>query len=144
MRLLLLLIWFLFMASATLWLPAYRGEINREVVFFALLYAFLVVLVAVGVRRRVESVREALLSAFPNVVVLAAAAVAGLLLNSQGAEYRGEPLFLFFGVALWASWTVLVLATALASRTKWNSLAGSGVGFLVAVLGMYLFTLRVD
>jgi len=37
-----------------------------------------------------------------------------------------------------------VLSAALVSRTKWNGPAGIGVGLLVAVLGLFLFTARID
>jgi hypothetical protein len=107
-------------------------------------YAGIAVLAAVGVRGREDSPRQALLSALPVLVLLGAAAVAGLLLNVQGADEPGEPLLLYFGVALWASWAALVLSAALVSRTKWNGIAGIGLGLLVAALGLFLFTAQIN
>ena len=141
---LLLFLWFLFIASASFWLPAYGGTIDRESGIFVLVYALIAGLAAIGVRGCARSVRDALLSALPTVALLAAAAVAGDLNNEHNAQFRGEPLYLYFGVALWGSWAALVLSTALVSRTKWSGLAGIGLGALVAVLGLFLFTIRID
>jgi hypothetical protein len=141
---LLLLLWFLFIASASFWLPAYGGTIDRESGIFVLVYALIAGLAAIGVRGRAKSVRNALLSALPTVALLAAAAVIGDMENEQSAQFRGEPLYLYFGVVLWASWAALVLSTAIVSRTKWSGFAGIGPGVLVAVLGLFLFTMRID
>jgi hypothetical protein len=141
---LLLLLWFLFIASASFWLPAYNGDIGGEEATLVPVYALVAGLAAIGIRGRAQSAREALVSALPAVALLGAAAVWGYLLNKQGAEERGEPIYLYFGVALWASWVALLLSAALVSRTKWNGLGGIGVGFLVAVLGLFLFTAQVD
>jgi hypothetical protein len=134
----------LFIATASFWLPAYRGEIGGEGGVLVVIYALITGLAAIGVRGHARSVRDALLSALPALALLAAAAVIGDLQNEQMAEFRGEPIFLYFGVALWASWAALVLSTALVSRTKWNGFAGIGFGFVVAVLGLLLFTMRID
>jgi hypothetical protein len=144
---LLLPAWFLFIASASFWLPGYKGNIELGVDGAAAAtaaYACVAALAAVGVRGRVQSGRDAPLSALPAVALLAAAALAGYLLNKQRAEFRGEPIFLFFGVALWASWAALVLSTAFVSRTRWNGVAGIVVGSLVAALGLFAFTIRID
>jgi hypothetical protein len=146
MRLLLLLLWFLFIASASFWLPAYNGDIGAQGrgPISVLVYALVAGLAAIGIRGRAGPAREALLSALPAVALLGTAAVAGYLLNNQGPDYRGEPIYLYFGVALWASWAVLVLSTALMSRAKWDGFAGIGLGFLVALLGLFLFTAQID
>jgi hypothetical protein len=141
---LLLLLWFLFIASAAFWLPAYGGDISDEGGVFVLAYALIAGLAAIGVRGRARSVRDALLSAVPTVALLAGAAVVGDLHNEHQAQFRGEPLYLYYGVALWASWAALVLSTALVSRAKWSGFAGIGLGALVAVLGLFLFTMRID
>jgi hypothetical protein len=141
---LLLFLWFLFIASAAFWLPGYKGDVSDEGGVFVLAYALIAGLAAIGVRGRASSVRDALLSAVPVLALLAAAAVVGDLENEDSAQFRGEPLYLYFGVALWASWAALVLSTALVSRTKWSGLAGIGLGALVAVLGLFLFTMRID
>jgi hypothetical protein len=143
-RLLLLLLWFVFIASASLWLPAYEGDIDRSEITFAPAYAVIAGLAAITVRGRAHSGREAVQSAFPAVVMLGAAAAFGLLLNEQREDFRGGPLYLYFGVAVWASWTAVMLAAALLSWTKWDGFAGIGVGFLVAILGLLLFTAQVD
>ncbi len=141
---LLLFLWFLFIASAVFWLPAYKGEIGGERGAFVWVFAGVAVLAAVSLRARERSRSAALVSALPALALLGAAAAGGLLLNEQGAKYRGQPLFLYFGIALWGSWAALVLLAALVSRTKWNGIAGIGVGLLVAALGLFLFTARID
>jgi hypothetical protein len=141
---LLLFTWFLFIASASFWLPAYNGDIGGEEATLVPVYALVAGLAAIGVRGRAQSAREALVSALPALALLGAAAVWGYLLNQRGADERGEPIYLYFGVAVWASWAALVVSAALVSRTKWNGLSGIGVGFLAAVLGLFLFIARVD
>jgi hypothetical protein len=136
--------WFLFMTSASFWLPAYEGDLGGGAASFVPLYALVAGGAAIGVRKRAQSARQALLSALPAAGLLAAAAVAGPLVNEEQAEYRGGPIFLFFGIALWASWAALVLSTALLSRTRWNGLMGIGLGFFVAVLGLFMFVARID
>ena len=108
------------------------------------IYALVAGLAAIGVRGRSRSVGHALLSALPVLALLAAAAVMGDQRNEYLAQFRGDPLYLYFGVALWASWAALVLSTALLSRTKWSGFAGIGLGLLVAVLGYSLFASRID
>jgi hypothetical protein len=144
MKLLLLLAWFLLIASASFWLPAYKGDLGGEGPGLIPVYAVLGALAAVGVREVCSSVREAVEEAIPAVAVLAVVAVAGLLQNLTHAEYRGGPLYLYFGIALWASWAGLVLSTAVISRTKWTGLMGIGLTLLVAVLGLFLFTAHID
>jgi hypothetical protein len=140
----LLFLWFLFIASASFWLPAYMGEIDGAEITFLPVYAAVAVLAAISVRGREQSPPKALLSALSTLALLGAAAGGGLLLNEQKANERGEPIFLYFGVALWASWAALVLSAALVSRTRWNGIAGIGLGLLVAALGLFLFTVRID
>jgi hypothetical protein len=60
------------------------------------------------------------------MAILAAAAVGAYFVNRLNPEFRGEPLFLFFGVVLWASWAVVVLLTAYfrgRDGTAWAALA---------------------
>jgi hypothetical protein len=145
MRLLLFLLWFLFITSASFWLPAHEGEIDQgDATMLVPVYAVVAGLAAIAVRGRAQSVREALDSALPALALLGAAAVWGYLLNEQGEEERGAPIFLYFGIALWSSWAALVVSTAVVSRTKWNGLAGIGVAFLIAILGLFLVTAQVD
>ena len=144
MRLLLLFLWFLFMATASFWLPAYKGTIDEAKLVPVLVYALVAGLAAIAVRERAKSVRHALLSALPAFVVLAAAAMIGDLRNEHLAQFRGEPIYLYYGVTLWASWAVLVVSTAIVSRTKWSGIAGIALGLLVAMLGLGLFTSRID
>ena len=143
MRVLLLVAWFAFMASAHLWVPAYEGDLGGEDSFVPV-YALIAFLAGAGVRERARSARAALLSTRPTIGLLAAAAVAGVLLKDAGAEYRGSPLYLYVGVALLVSWAVLVPATALVSRTRWNGGMGIGVGLMVAGLGLVMFTAQID
>ena len=140
----LLLIWFLFIASGTAWIPAYEGDTGGEQVVVVPIYALVAGVTAIGVRARTGSARDALLSAVPVLGLLGAAALAGHLRNDERAEFRGEPIYLYFGIALWVSWAALVITTALAERTKWSGLAGVGVGAFVAAMGWILFTARID
>jgi hypothetical protein len=140
----LVVLWFLSITSASFLLPAYKGDIGGEGGALALIYALIAGLAVVGVRGRARSAGHALLSALPILGLLAAAIVVGDLHNEHNAQFRGEPLYLYFAIALWASWAVLVLSTALVSRTKWSGLAGIGLGSLVAVVGLLLFTMRID
>jgi hypothetical protein len=111
---------------------------------FIPVYAVVAALAAIGVRGRAQSAREALVSALPVVALLGVTALSGYLQNQQAADERGGPIYLYFGVAVWASWAVLVVSAALLSRTKWNGVAGIGVGLVVAVLGLFFFTARID
>ena len=138
-----LFLWFLFIASASFLLPAYKGTIDEPWIFVPI-YALIAGIAAIGVRGHARSVLSAVLSALPTVALLAAAVVIGDLENEHSAQFRGEPLYLYFGVAVWTSWAVLVLSTALVSRTRWSGFAGIGLGALVAVLGLFLFTMRID
>ena len=69
-------------------------------------------------------------------------AVAGLVVGLI-ADGRGLPLFLYFGVALWASWATLVLSTALISRTRWNRL-GLALTIIVAIVGVVMAIAQID
>jgi hypothetical protein len=60
------------------------------------------------------------------------------------AEYRGGPLYLYYGVAVWGSWAGLILATALATRAKWTSVGGIAVTLLVCLVGYFFYTARID
>ena len=145
MRLLFFLLWFLTISAAVFFLPAYDGgDLGEEKKVLVPVYAVIAGLAAIGVRGRAESAREALLSALPVLALLGAAAVWGYFENEDRAQYRGGPAYLYFGVALWASWAALVLSTALVARTKWNGPMGIGIGFLVALFGNLLFVARID
>jgi hypothetical protein len=144
MRLGLILLWFLFIASGSFWLPAYEGDVGNETTFVPL-YAAVALLTAVGVRGRTESAHAALRSALPVMAVIGLAALTGFLMEEQRDELmRGGPLYLYFGIAVWASWAVLVLSTALASRTKWDGFWGIALGCVVAFAGWILVIAQVD
>lgn len=141
----LILAWLLFIASATLWLPGYNGITGGEGLPLAALYALVAGVAVIGVRGHSESAAGALASALPVLALMATAAVAGALLNEQQeAGVRGEPVYLYFGVALLASWATLLVSTAAVARTRWNGPAGVGLGIFVAVLGYVLLTARFD
>lgn len=137
----LVILWFAAISLASLWLPLYHGEGDGGE-FFPF-YAVIAGVAAVAVRQRAASARQALLSALPAIGILAMAAIGGLLTNRE-PDFGTEPIYLYFGVALWASWGVLMVATALASRTKWDGLGGVCLGFLVALAGLFLFTVGVN
>jgi hypothetical protein len=107
-------------------------------------YAFDAVLAAVGVRGRARSERHALVSALPALALVAAAALAGYLLNSRPGSFEGSPSTFTSESPCGASWAALVLSTALVSRTRWNGVVGIVLGFLVAALGLIAFTMRID
>jgi hypothetical protein len=88
-------------------------------------YLVIAAIAEIAVRARVPTRRGAVLACLPSLALLAAAA-AGVFVGDLTADGRGSPLFLYFGVALWASWAALVLSTALVSRTRWNRLAYNG------------------
>ena len=75
-----------------------------------------------------------MLACLPSLAVLAAAAF-GVLAGGLTRDGRGSPLFLYFGVALWASWAALVLSTALVSRMRWNRLA-IALTMIIAIVGV--------
>jgi hypothetical protein len=144
---LLLVAWLAFMASAMFWLPAYKGSVDLSVSELATAtasFAFVAVLAGIGIRGRARSKRDALVSALPVLALLGAAAVTGYVQNRQAAEFRGEPIFLYFGVTLWGSWAALVVATALGWRTRWTSAAGIAAAAVVAALGLWGFSARID
>jgi hypothetical protein len=137
-------VWLLFMASASFWLPAYEGDLGREGMDFVPLYLVIAGLAAIGIRETARSSHEALLSTIPVIALLAVTAATGFLANAERAQERGDPLYLYFGVTLFSSWAVLVLSSALVSRTRWNGGFGIGVGCLVALIGLFMITARID
>jgi hypothetical protein len=145
MRLLLLLLWFLFIASASFWLPAHDGDIDwQEMMWLVPVYAFIASLAAIGVRRRAQSMREALVSALPAVALLGAIAAWAYLVNQGGEDERGAPIYLYYGIALWSSWAALMLSSALVSRTRWDGIAGIALAFVVGLVALLLATTQVD
>jgi hypothetical protein len=132
------------MASSLYWLPGYEGDVGGEETPFLPVYAALAGIAAVAVRGQADSRHAALVRSGPAIGVLAGAAICGLLSNASGADGRGGPIYLFYGVALWASWAATVIATAIAYRTRWDGLGGIAVTCLVAVAGLALFIAQVD
>ena len=141
----LLVLWIVFIGSASLWLPGYEeGDIDGLGPVLVPIFAVIAGLTVIGVRKRAPSLEAALLSALPVIALLVVAAAVGDQRNEDLAQFRGGPLFLYFAVGLWVSWGAFVLSTALVSRTKWSGFAGIGVSVVVAVLGFLLFTMRID
>jgi len=141
---LLVLAWLLVMAMATAWLPAYHGTLGASD-RWRLLVLFLVLAALAAVKlfqSGTQTEKDA--SSVPAMAVLAAAAVSAYAVNALNADVRGEPLFLYVGVALWASWAALVLSTALFSRARWNRVGGLGVTLLAALLGLALAIAQLD
>lgn len=130
------------MASTPAWVPIYRGTGSSE----DLVFVFLVVALSAGVwvRGRAETTAAAILSALPTILFMAVAGVIGGLQNDANEGRFGEPLFVYFGVALLASWATFVLATAIGSRTRWSGLGGLLLGFAVAVIGCGLMTFQIN
>jgi hypothetical protein len=142
----LVLAWLLGMTMATAWLPAYHGTLGASD-RWRLFVLFLVVAVLAAVkllRSDAQTGKEALVSCVPAMALLVAAAVSAYAVNARNADVRGEPRFLFLGIALWASWAGLVLSTALLSRARWNRMGGLGVTLLVALLGLLMAIAQLD
>lgn len=140
---LLAFVWFLFMATASAWLPAYNGIIDggdRRRLFGV--YLLIAVIAAISLRARALTRRDAVVSSLPALGLLVVAAVAGLVFGLS-ADGRGSPLFLFFAVALWASWVLFVLSTTLLTRTRWNRLA-LAVTVIVALVGVFMAGAQID
>lgn len=136
------IVWFCAITVASLALPGYQGTISTAPL--VPLYAVLAASVGLLVRGRADSLREAMLSAIPAVAVITAAAVAGLLRNQALADGRGEPLYLYVAIALWVSWTMLVIAGAAFSRAKWSGAGAITLTAVVSIVGWFLFTLHLD
>ena len=141
---LFVLAWFVFMATASAWLPAYNGTIERWAAGIRLIGVYLVIaaIAEIAVRARVPTRRGALLACLPSLALLAVAAV-GVFVGDLTADGRGSPLYLYFGIALWASWAALVLSTALVSRTRWNRLA-IALTMIVAIVGVVMAVWLID
>jgi hypothetical protein len=144
---LFVLAWLVFMATASAWLPAYNGTIDsseRWAAGIRLIGVYLVIaaIAEIAVRARVPTRRGAVLACLPSLALLAAAA-AGVFVGDLTADGRGSPLFLYFGVALWASWAALVLSTALVSRARWNRLA-IALTMIVAIVGVVMAVWLID
>jgi hypothetical protein len=141
-RLALLVIWFVFIVSTVLWVPIYRGTGNGEMLVFV--YVPLGLCAGFWVRERAATSADAIVSALPSILFVALSGIAGGLQNDANNGRFGEPLYVYFGVALLASWATLVRATAIGSRTRWNRIGGLLLGLVVAVLGWGLMTLQVN
>lgn len=143
-RLVLVLAWFLFMASSTFWLPGFNGTTDGEGVPLTAFYALVAGATATWVRARSPSAAEALVSALPIAVLTAVIGLAGALHSESEAGERGEPIYTYFGVTLLASWATLALLTAIASRTRWSRPTGLGLAAVVAAVAFFLMTARFD
>ncbi|MEX0675131.1 MAG: hypothetical protein WD067_10175 [Gaiellaceae bacterium] len=133
------------MAAAVLWLPAYRGTLDvgsRALLLVPV--AAIALLTAVELHRGGTAGEKALAGTARALTLLAAAALAGYVTGRRTADLRGEPLFLYIGVTLWLSWAALVVGTAWLARARWKSFGGLGVTLVVAVLGWFLVTARID
>jgi hypothetical protein len=137
--------WFVFIALSLLWTPTYRGNIDgSDNAALLVPYAVVALVGAFAIVRQSDAVSEALTGTVPVLALLVTAAIAGVLVNDASRDERGEPILLYYGVTLWASWAVLVFGTALAFRTRWSTIAGVGLSLVVAVLGLFLVNARVD
>lgn len=146
-RLLILLGWFLLMSSTHLWLPAFRGEVDQglnETLAWAIPYGAIGLLAALGTRARAGSARDALVSTAPPLAMLGFAVVVGILAGVTQGEGGGEPIFLFYGLALCVTWAAAVVATARVARTKWDGFGGIGVSALVAGFAFFLGFAQID
>lgn len=141
-RTVLLAIWFTFMASTTFWVPIYRGTGSGE--GLVLLYVMFAGSAGGWVKERAATRAGAIVSALPSILFVAVAGIAAGLQNEANEGRFGEPLHLYFGLALLASWATLVLATAIGSQTRWNGIGGLLLGLAVALVGWGLMTFQVN
>ena len=141
-RLALLAIWLAFMASSTLWVPIYRGTGSGE--GFVVVYVLLAGSAGLWVKERAASTAGAIVSALPSILLIASAGIAAGLQNEANDGQFGEPLFVYFGLALLASWAIFVLATAIGAQTRWNRMGGLLLGLAVAMVGWGLMTFQVN
>ncbi|GIK76826.1 MAG: hypothetical protein EDQ89_10235 [Acidobacteria bacterium] len=141
-RLALVATWLAFGISSTFWLPVYNGTASLEPL--ALIYVVIAVLAGLAIRQRARDTARAVASAMPIICFVGLAGQAAALNTDANAGDRGEPLYLHVGVTLLASWATLTLATALAARTLWTRLGGLLLTLVVAFVGFWLMTARVD
>lgn len=144
-RRLLIAGWLAVMTLANFSLPAYKGfaDTSGRALWIGL-YLLVAALALVTLRSTAPSRRTALVASGPSLVLLALAAVAIYAQNRSASQFRGEPLFLYVGSALLASWAVLVVSTAVVSWARWNRPGGMAVTLFVAALGLMLGTIRID
>ncbi len=141
--LLLVLAWFLFIASASAWLPAYNGTIaSTDRWRLVAVYAVIAAIAGVVVRARTRTRRDAALASLPALGVLALATVAGIV-RGLTVDGTGSPLFLYFGVALLASWAALLVSTSLLSRTRWNRL-GLALTAIVSIVSAVMAAAQIN
>lgn len=141
-RLALLAIWFAFMASSTVWVPIYRGTASAE--GLVVVYVLLAGSAGLWVKERAPTAEGAIVAALPSILLMALAGVAAGLQNEANEGKFGEPLFLYSGLALLASWATFVIATAIGSRTRWNRMGGLLLGLTVAMVGWVLATMQFN
>ena len=136
-RLGLIAIWLGFAGSSAFWVPMYNDAAGsgRLLVF---IYIGLALFTALGVRERADDVGSAIASTLPNLALLVLAGLAGALQHDGSAGSFDDTPYLYFGVALLASWGALALATAIGARTRWDRFGGLLVGVTVAGLGYVL------
>lgn len=141
-RIAMLILWFAFGASSAFWVPVYRGAGSGEM----LVFVYVVVALCVGfwVRERAATIADSILAALPNILFVALAGITGGLHNDANDGQFGEPIYVYFGVALLASWAALVMASAIGARTRWNRVGGLLLGLAVAVVGYGLMTFQVN
>jgi hypothetical protein len=133
------------MAAAVFWLPANGGTLDvaaRGLLLIPL--GAIALLAAVELHRGGRAGADALAGTARALTLLGAAGLAGYVASLRAADARGEPLFLYIGLALWVTWAALVLGTAWLARARWKSFGGLGVTLVVAVLGWFLVTVRID
>ncbi len=76
--------------------------------------------------------------------VLVAVAIAAVWVADTRPDYRGEPIFRYVAVTLWASWAVLIAWTAYGFRLRWSAPAALITDGLVAAAGAWLWVVTVD
>ncbi|HVM17773.1 MAG TPA: hypothetical protein VM290_09355 [Gaiellaceae bacterium] len=143
----LLVAWGVLAASTGIWVPAFRGGIGERPVALLVtagIAGALAGAAAFALRRRAATPRDALVEALPALGLVAAAAVVATIQVQRGADLRGEPIFLWFGVALWTTWAALVVATAWLARARWNRPGALALTAFVVLLGLPLLTFRID
>lgn len=139
-----LLGWSVGVVAVSLFLPAYNGAIGNEGVTLTAIWAASVcfaVLAWMG-GANAQSSSQALLSAL--IIALPPALVAVVGLARAESAVSGEPLYLWFGLAVAASWIWLTLVSSSWDRLRWTTPSGAVVCLWTCLVVWFLTSARFN